>query len=1069
MVYLAENKKRMVGLTLIILMILAECSLFIPREILCDQKNFSIVGVIVKSSSGSEKIYPGSRRVSLRIEAAYMGNTTARSVTGYLKTVEGIDFSAGSGPSAPARSLNGSFLLKVEMGDYVTFDYYLDISKSISPKTYTLTLNITYRLEFNVTLLSEIHSISIKVSRYPEIQLRVIDAYLSPSSSPGSVNTNLYVLMENVGESSIRSADFELYMPSGFTVNNPKTRVGVINSGDRFTITFSGISVPLDARIGWYSASIYTEATMVTEDNVVYDAAETLSNVDFYVASPPKEDPIIVSSVSVLYQGSPAPLLPSANGLTIRMVMINRLPEAVSGMVIRLPPPVGIIIRSISGTYVNGMAPGGSCYLDITVDVSPEAQVGRKIISLNISYVRIVSGSSYIAGQSLNVTVTVESHHSYVPEISLVSAYWGSPNPTPVYGGSQYVPLTLRFINDGRYDIIGARIEAESALLDPVKNSETLAARLTPGSYASATLYFNVNADGGVIPLSILVNYFFEEFGVHLNVTRVFEVYLPVEKYSALASNLAVVSSGWQNNYNVFPRTENATYQVTLANRSPFSIGGIFLSLRLPRNISSRGEAYIEGPIRSLGTFTASFMVSIGCLQPGTYNATLIADFILLSGGPGIKCVEEFDLTIAISDDSQAVEFISAGWYEGSVGPNTYGAHLIISLRNNFVDSMRGAILKLNLPEGLLNALDNTSYIKLSPVSTTLLGISQPVQIQELSRLISAYSGAAQMSAAQTFSRGDILTFVANIHILNVSLGIHNLMGDLSYIDQWGTKRSIEVLIPIAILGRTEYIDISTSGSLSVRSRFTNISLSIWNRGSSPAYNVYLVISPYQGMPILIASPAVTYVRMIGAGERVDVPVNLAYNPLGFISQIGGTTTITYGPVPLMISLIYRDVSGALKSFNNTLTVVVEPFIDLLIKDVRAIGKSSMSTVSGTIVNYGSATAYRVRAIFQIEDESRSTLVGDVAPGDELAFRIDLPKYGERGVLRIEYYNIFDELAYREMSVSVEFQPETPIAPAPSGGIGIEAWIVVAAVVVFLSLASFLIYRVLRSRSVNRV
>ena len=1065
---MTENRKRKAGLTLIILMILAEFLFSLPKRISCNQDNFSIVGVVVRSSSGSEKIYPGSRRVSLRIEAAYMGSTTARSVTGHLKTVEGIDFSAGSGPSAPARSLNGSVLFKVEVGDHVTFDYYLDISKSISPGTYTLTLNITYRLEGNVTLLSEAHSILINVSIYPEIQLRVIDAYLSPSSSPGSVNTNLYVLMENVGESSMRSADFELYMPSGFTVNNPRARVGAINIGDRFTITFSGISVPLDAELGQYYASIHIDATMVTEDNVIYDAAETLSNVSFYVANPPKEDPIIISSVSVLYQGSPAPLLPSANGLTIRVVMINRLPEAVSSVVVRLLPPSDITVRSISGTYVNGMAPGGSCYLDMTVDVSSKAQVGRKIIPLNISYVRIVSGSSYMAEQSLNVTVMVESHHSYVPEISLISAYWGSPNPTPVYGGSQYVPLTLRFINDGRYDIIGARIKAESIFLDPVKNLEALAARLTPGSYASATLYFNVNADGGRIPLRVLVNYFFEEFGVHLNVTRVFEVYLLVEKYSASASNLAVVSSGWQNNYNVFPRTENATYQVTLANRAPFSIGGIFLSLRLPENISSKGDAYIEGPIRSLGTFTASFMISVGCLQPGKYNATLIADFILLSGGPGIRCIEKFNLTIAINDDSQAVEFISAGWYEGSVGPNTYGAHLIISLRNNFVDNMRGAILELNLPEGLVNALDNTSRIKLFPVSTTILGISQPMQTQDLSRLISAYSGATQ-AAAQTFSRGDVLTFVANIHVLNMSLGIHNLMGDLSYIDQWGTKRSIKVLIPIAILGRTEYIDVSTGGSLSVRSRFTNISLSLWNRGSSPVYNVYLVISPYRNMPILMASPAVTYIRMIGAGERVDVPVNLAYNPLGFTSQIGGTTTITYGPVPLMISLIYRDASGALKSFNNTLTVVVEPFIDLLIKDVRAIGKSSTSTVSGTIINYGSATAYRVKAIFQIENESRSTLVGDVAPGDELAFRIDLPKYGERGMLRIEYYNIFNELAYREILVSIEFQPEKPITSAASGGISIEAWIVVAAVIAFLSLASFLIYRVLKSRSVNRV
>ncbi|MEM2961331.1 MAG: hypothetical protein QXU67_06970, partial [Candidatus Bathyarchaeia archaeon] len=658
---------------------------------------------------------------------------------------------------------------------------------------------------------------------------------------------------------------------------------------------------------------------------------------------------------------------------------------------------------------------------------------------------------------------------SYVPELLLTSVYWGSPNPTPVYSGSQYVPLTLRFINDGRYDIVGAVVKAYSVFLTPIKNSEALAAGLAPGSYSSATLYFNVNADAGRIPLNILVNYVFEEFGVHLNITRDFEVYLPVEKYSASASNLMVVSSGWQNNYNIFPRTENATYQVTLTNRAPFPAGGIILSLKLPRNMSSSRSTYIEGPIGSLSTFTASFMVSVGYIQPGTYNATLTADFILLSGGPGIRCIEEFNLTISINDDSQAMEFIGARWYEGSVGPNTYGAHLIISLRNNFVDSMRGAVLELNLPDGLLNALDNTSYVRVSPISVGLPGISQPTQIQDLSEIIGTYLGASQMGATQAFSRGDILTFVANIHILDISLGIHNLRSELSYIDQWGTRRSVKTSVPVTILGRTEYIEVSTDGSLSVRSRFTNISLSIRNAGSSPAYDIYLIISPYQGMPILIASPAINYIRVIGASEVVNVPINLAYNPLGFISQVGGVTTITYGPVPLMISVVYRDASGALKSFNNTLTVVVDPFIDLLIKDVRATGKSSSSTVSGVIINYGSATAYRVKAVFEVRDVNESRLIGDVAPGDELAFRIDLPRYGESGMLRIEYYNIFDELASREMLLNIELQPETPITPIPSEGIGFETWIVVAAVIIFLSLAFLLIYRALRSRSINRV
>ncbi|MCD6464962.1 hypothetical protein J7L27_01165 [Candidatus Bathyarchaeota archaeon] len=1429
-----EPKRKIIALILVLAILLTDFSFLIPVKILCDQKNFTIIEVIAKSSSGSSKIYPGSKRVSLKIEAMYLSNKTARAVTGHLELPYGIEFSAGSGKSAPARTLNGSVALKVEKGDHVTFDYYLDVSEQVDPGTFTLTLNITYRLELNATLLSETHDITLTISPYPEIYLRVVDAYLSPASSPGSTNTNLYVLLENAGESRIDSADFEVDLPSQFRIDNPRVRIGAVNINERFTLSFSGISISLTASTGFYTAKIYVDATMRTEDNVNYEDTSFV-RVQFKVTNPPEEEPIMVSSVAVLYQGSPAPLLPSARGVTIRITLINRLPDAVSAMIITPELPNGIVLQSMSGTYINGMTPGGSCFLDMTVNVSssfqpgrydiplsisyvrivsgasymgeqainitvtvesphsylpeislttaywgstnptlvykgsqhvpltlrfmnngrydvvggvvnasseflkpikdsdalsvrlapgayssvtlyydvnaeagniplyisvgyffdafgthikvtrnfvvylpveeypeidlrvvdaylspasypgstntnlyvilenagksridsanfevslppeftiknPRASVsavnrgerftlvfsgisipsdtptdtyhaeiyvdatmrteddyvsyneyanidlwfkitampkeqpimvssvavlyqgspapllpsarevtirvslinrlseavsamaitpelpegiilqsvsgtyvngipagssayidltvnvsssiqpGRYIIPLNISYVRIVSGASYMADQTVNVTVTVESPHSYLPEVSLISAYWGLQNPTPVYEGSQYVPLTLRFVNDGRYNVVGGIVRASSEFLRPIKDSEALAARLAPGASSSVVLYFDVNAEAGEIPVNVSINYVFNEFGTHINATRSFRVYLMVEKYSASASNLMVVSSGWQNNYNVFPRTENATYQVTLVNRAPFSVGGIILSLGLPENMSSGGNAYIEGPIRSLDTFTVSFSVSVGNIQPGSYNATLKADFILLSGGPGVRCVEEFNLTINVNDDSQAVEFVSAKWYGGSVGPYTYGAHLLIFIRNNYVDSMRGTILELYLPDGMISVLDNSSYVKVTPLSTSFTGFTQPIQARDLSSLINAYLGAPQAGAAQAFSKGDILTFIIDVNILDLEVGIHYLNGELSYIDQWGSKRTVKVTIPVAILGRTEYVEVHMSGSLSIRSRFTNTSLAIRNVGSSPIYDVYVIISSYQGMPLLVASPTITHIRRIGANEEVNLPITLTYNPLGFLSQTGGTTIITYGPVPFLVSIVYRDASGSLKSFNNTVVVVVEPFIDLLVKDIRAIGRNTSSTITGVIVNRGSATAYRVEAIFQVNGVNRSMLVGDIEPGSELAFRVEVPKYGENGTLRITYYNIFDEFNSREMNVKIEPQFETKITPVQEEGMGFEKWIVIGVVAAFLSIAAFLIYRLLRkSRSITRV
>jgi len=1069
------SRKKISCIALLSLFLMETLLAFIPIAFSSEQQLFKIIGVIVRSSSGSQKIYPGSKRVSLRVETMYTGNETAFSVTGHLITVGGIDFSAGNGPSAQARLLNGSFASSIEKGDHVTFDYLLDISKSLSPGSYILYLNITYCLlrdyvrEINPP---EKHEIRIEISAYPEIELRVIDAYLNPASCPGSVNTNLYVLLENFGNSSIVSANFNIALPEGFVINSPRTSVGAVSAGARFTVVFSDITVPLDAKANIYNATIYVNAAMRTDDNVNYDSMARIP-VKFNVTEPPKEDPIMVSSISTLYQGSPAPLLPSASDVAIRVTLINRLPDAVSGMAVAANPPSDITIKSISGTYANGMAPGGSCFMDIFVDISREARLGAIDIPLNISYVRIVSGSSYMGKQSISIRVVIESPHSYLPELSLISAYWGSPNPTPAYEGARYVPLTLHFINNGRYNVIGGVIEANSSLLKPIKSSDALTARLAPGSSSTVTLYFDINTNASEVPLSILARYIFMEFGVHLNVTRAFNTYLSIERYPAISSNLMIVSSGWQNSYNVFPNTENATYQVTIANRAPFSISGIFIELFLPENFSSSSgkiaKAYVEGPIRSLSTFTASFTVTVGNVKSGKYEAKLLVDFILLSGGPGERRTEEFDLTIAVNDDSKAIDLISTSWYEGSVGPNTYGAHLLISLRNNYIDSMRGATLEINLPSGFLNAMNNSTYISVPPLSAAgLFGASQQIQVQDLGALISMYLRAPQASQMQAFSRGDILNFIINIHILNVSLGVYNLSGSLSYIDQWGTRRSVRLSIPAAILGRTEYVNIHMNGSLDIRGRFTTTSLMIENFGTSPLYDVYLIASPYQGMPILIVSPAVTYIKRINAGEVAEIPITLVYNPFGFITQLGGTAAITYGPVPLITSLIYRDAAGTIKRFNNTITVVVEPFIELVVRDIDATGEESFAAVNGIISNLGSAKACRVSAKLIVGNFSGSTLVGDISPAEEMAFRVSVPKYGEEGTLIIEYYNDFNEKFSKEITVNIKKRTEKPITPPTQEGAKVEQWIVIGAVITFLAIALFLIYRSLRARSLNK-
>ncbi|MEM3726351.1 MAG: hypothetical protein QXK98_05755 [Candidatus Bathyarchaeia archaeon] len=1026
--------------------------------------DFRIVYFNVRSSADTAEVYPGSKRVDLKVEAVYQNNTPAQNVVGWLNTtVEGIGFSSGSGSCSPARLLNGSVTENVSINTYVTFEYLLDISNSVEPKEYELELNITYVKEGNTAF--EVYAITLTVSPYPPISLRIVDAYFSPSSYPGSVNTNLYVILENNGSNTINSANFNVTLPEGFTVENSRASTGLVNRGDRFTLTFTGISIPVNTSVGAYNATVYADCSARTEDGVAYSNSTSL-NVPLEVESPPPEEPIMVASVNTLYNGAPAPLLPSARGIVLRIYFINRLPDTISAMAVNVTLPDGMLVRAVSGTYINGMAPGGTCFVDLTVDVDPEINLTRYVGELNITYLRIVSGSSFLMNQTVHFPMNVESVNSHMSELSLVTAYWGYPDPTPVYSTSRYVPLTIRLINNGRYDVRGVVINASSQHLTPIKDSEACATTVVGGGYCTAELYFDINTTAPNVPLKIFASYMFTEFGTHINVVRNFTASLPIESYPASESILSLVSAGWQNNVNVFPKTSNATYQITLANRAPYSISGINLTLKLPAGMSSKGlseaTAYTDGPIRSLATFTSSFMVSVEDIPPASYNATLIVDCILLSGGPGVRRVEEFTVQIGVNDDTAVLELVDSRWYEGSVGPNTYGAHLIILVRNVYVDSLRGAVLEINLPEGIRNSADNSSRVRAIPLSVQL---PQPLQAQNLAEILSAFLSAQQASPAQVFDRGDILTFVVSLNLFDVEVGNYTFYGRLSYVDAWGGNREIQLTIPVAVLGRAGYIEITMDKSLSVRSRYVNTSLTLINHGSSPLYDAYIVVSPYQGTPILIASPTVNYVEKIGPGEECVIPMALAYNPLGFYSQTGAAS-ITYGPVPLLVSVFYRDASGYYQTFNNSVTVTVEPFIELLIRNIRATGTNSSSTVTGIIVNYGSSTAYRVETELKIGDTVQSSFIGDIDPGSEVAFRVDINKYNNSALLTVRYYNIFNEKDSKEVNVSITLQEE--VAPPPTQGEEwpIERWVIVAGVIVFLAIATVMIYKMMKkSRS----
>ncbi|MEM4576059.1 MAG: hypothetical protein QW701_01205 [Candidatus Nezhaarchaeales archaeon] len=760
--------------------------------------------------------------------------------------------------------------------------------------------------------------------------------------------------------------------------------------------------------------------------------------------------------------------------VTIRNVGTSDLRNAVAKLLL----PEGFRPRELS-TQVNPIVAGDQALIqfnDIDIDVGQGSYTA--IIDIN-GTAQTPDGVTYNASASISISIKVEAVASELYVIKPLSAQWGEAQPRPSYPGSRYVPLTITLINGGEYDALGLIVRTSSQYLKPIKAEDTYPARIYPGDSCSLTFYFDV------------ATYAYEKFnlvldmeywvdiggGTLVRVSSRQHIQVFVEEYvGTQGEGIYVVSTGWLNNYNVFPNTDNATYQVVIANRLPFQLRGIKASLTLPLgfrgDMGSIATAYFDGPLTSYSSAALPFRVSVGNVKPGLYEATLTVDYIAESGGPGTRKVEHFNVKMRVIDDKDAIELISATWLASAVEPRTYGAVLRVDLRNNYIDSMNGVILEINLPRGFFSAIDNSSKIKIASTSPEIVQVAQnlPQSIEALISIIRATAISPQQS--QQYPRGSTISFLVPLNVLVNSTGIYKATGTVSYIDSWGCRRECKVEVPLTVLGSARYVDVKLLGSMSIKSRYTNMTLVLQNLGSSPAYNVYLTIRATQSAlgtsaPLLIATPSTIYLDMLEANATTSIPMVFAFNPLGYQSVMGATTVVNYGVAPLMVSISYKDANGYSHNFDVTVAVALEPFIDVVVRDLKAEASQGALEVSGTLINYGSATAYRLEVGARAGSSSSSSFIGDLEPGSQTAFRIRMQvpeNVSDYVKLTISYYNIFNEYDKRELNVTItRIQPkveEKPVAEAPIPFYGL---LMIVLVIIFLALVGILVYRLYRS------
>lgn len=942
----------------------------------------------------------------------------------------------------------------------------------IVPVVYTL--RVLVNIHGSTTWVTKQYTTPLTVME-PKLNVTLVDAtWANVKTSSESYGATIHVVLQSLSMDGLENIVVVAESPSGEIVFGDGRRISVrivrgpVGYGDIVSVDIGGVEVHANDSEIPLILTLYAIATLGESH---YKAT---ARINATLKIKEVEEPLVLSRVETVYQGRYTPLLPSAKDVTIRITLLNIEPYTITAMKTNAMLPKGIVLKGIDGTCPQGVGGGGTCILNLHVDIDDYVAPGIYPVKLNLTYIMRTDTSTNIYSQTIAFNIIVDRIERYLPRPKPIEWYWGTQTPITVFAYDNDAPLTIMIYNPSRYTASGVLVKVKPVNTTVRTLTDTgYCGVLAPGTSCSNVFHLDLGeVSGGVILLDVLVEYLFTEYGVHVEDEVSYRISLRVEEYAG-GRGLELVGYGWANNWPVYPLTENATYTVTLANRWPYPVSGIRIKLELPEGfkpVMGRGTAYIQGPVQSLNTFTAIFTLTVGDVEPGIYTAKILADYVLETGGPRIRVHEEHNISLIVNSLGEAVTILEPSWKSGSPEPGTYGTLLSIHIRDNGIPSINGPILELWLPEGIYCSLNNESYVRLPPITTTnmeeVLQQVGMVDQEGLEELIASMMGGSQVtgvSGTLRFSEGDIIEFTIPLNILVEDTGVYYANATLNFVDHWGNVRRINFTLPLRIMGSAKIVEVLSPKTLRIINGTGNLTLTLTNKGSSPVYNIYVYMIPKS--PIALPVDNVEYVEVLAPGKPVNISFTLRYNPTSIVYGVGGTT-LQYSSLPIMLTILYRDVTGKQYLLNTSTSVLLEPFIDVRFSDdVKAELRGNKLVVSGTLVNYGLSSAHSVEVRAIVGERIASSFIGDIDPASQIAFRVELESPGSVDSVKVEAlyrddYNILHIVSKTlpveriELNVTVTTTQQEIISPTHV--------IVIALVALFLGITTLLLYRYLK-------
>ncbi len=1017
----------------------------------------------------SASVFPGTQGAILNVRLRNSGNSDV--VSGYgILTLQPPLMPGEIRVEVPTMPRDSTYVLTVSG---------IDVSPSGSPGSYEcfLRINVTSRTEDGVTYESSTNvSFTVVVSVPEAPNIVVVDSGWSygVAYSEGR-SLVMFVTIQNRDLPTINSLTAVLKLPEGLRSRDGRNYVVAtleepLSYGSIATLTFSNIVVNTSEQLeNTIVAEIYFEGL------ATYRGSEFWFNLSLNVtATLVSEDVLRIGWVEWSYQGGAAEALPTSRDVTLVIRLSNFGQDVLTLLNVSPVFPDFIQVKSVGGTCLAGVQPGSTCVLQLVVDVGSEANPGFYNASLIVTYDARVGTSLLYRTTVIDFQFLISDPYNYVADLVLSKVWWGATTPAVSYGLEKLYPLHVELTNLGRYgaSYVYLKVSGPDGVI-VIDGEGVCSAYLSPGSSCRLVPYLSLSElDEDTLILSVKATYYITIYGSYIPVTAHYVVGVPVSTYPPSSlGGLSVISFGWVNNNPVYPNTQNATYVIYLINHYPYSVSSVYAELVLPDGLTaSKGlnKAYVSGPIPPNQVLQLSFTLNAGDMSPGWHNSSLKLFYLVNSGGEGLGVVEEVVLPILINDVSLGIELVSASWAGKPAEPETYGNFFVVVVRNSEYPSIRGLVADVTLPEGFVSSVNNESRVRVAATSSLpQIPTLQPGNVQDLLRYYTQLLGTQTPLQAQ-FGKGDFMYFVIPINVLSVSPGTYYADMMLSFIDHWDNVRTQGLRLPISVLGSPILIQVWSETPLNFRdSREVNMTLKILNLGTAPAYNVYLAVYPY-GSYVIVPKTTPIYISRLEPGVITSINVPVYLNPLPS-AQV--PVPITYGNIPFMATVIYTTSNGLRQVLNISFTVSIEPFIKIMLSDVKVSYSGGLVRLSCTLINVGNAQAQRITAkLVGGGRESEEVFIGDLDPSSQTSFAVylDVGTYIDSVELLLSYRNPYNEVEVlsREFGVVQSvIQTTTP----PQEPTDLLRYSIMVAVIVFLGIVAFILYRYLKTHPIPQV